>query len=244
MLDRVMRLAEPVLAAATPATASAAFHKGARALGASYLQTRLYRRPARALTSISHWQAGGFVLREARSGWVGSPGFDYVCFTCNPLLDAIRSGRTRYRFSDFAPRRDRRFGVYWEALSEAAIGEAICATAYGPGRATASLHLGFDGAEIDRETAEIVSLAGGMLVEKLLTLSAPPAEPEETAALTPRERDVLSYVAEGKTDWEIGAILGFSEATARFHADNARRKLGAVNRAHAVARFLAGSASG
>jgi DNA-binding CsgD family transcriptional regulator len=46
-------------------------------------------------------------------------------------------------------------------------------------------------------------------------------------------------VAEGKTDWEIATIMGFSQSTARFHVDNARRKLDCVNRAHAVARLLA-----
>ena len=55
--------------------------------------------------------------------------------------------------------------------------------------------------------------------------------------LTDRERDALAWVANGKSDWEISRILGVSEATARFHVDNARRKLGAANRAHAVARM-------
>ena len=36
----------------------------------------------------------------------------------------------------------------------------------------------------------------------------------------------------------VAVILGVSEATARFHVDNARRKLGAVNRAQAVARLI------
>ncbi|RWD54623.1 MAG: LuxR family transcriptional regulator, partial [Mesorhizobium sp.] len=53
-----------------------------------------------------------------------------------------------------------------------------------------------------------------------------------------RERDSLALVAEGKTDWEISVILGIAEATVRFHVDNARRKLGAVNRAQAVARLV------
>ena len=48
----------------------------------------------------------------------------------------------------------------------------------------------------------------------------------------------LPLVAEGKTDWEISVILGIAEATVRFHVDNARRKLGAVNRAQAVARLV------
>lgn len=61
-------------------------------------------------------------------------------------------------------------------------------------------------------------------------------------ALTGRERESIGLVAEGKTDWEIGTILGVSPATARFHIDNARRKLGATNRAHAVARFILSAA--
>jgi DNA-binding CsgD family transcriptional regulator len=59
--------------------------------------------------------------------------------------------------------------------------------------------------------------------------------------LTARERDALAWVAEGKSDWEIATILGLSETTVRFHVDNARKKLGAVNRAQAVARMLSPS---
>ena len=50
-----------------------------------------------------------FVARFAPDDWAGSPAFDYVCFECNPLLGAIRESRTRYRFSDFAPRDKREF---------------------------------------------------------------------------------------------------------------------------------------
>ncbi|WP_337187604.1 helix-turn-helix transcriptional regulator [Phenylobacterium sp.] len=62
---------------------------------------------------------------------------------------------------------------------------------------------------------------------------------DDDPRLTSRERDALTWVAEGKSDWEIGVILGLSETTVRFHVDNARRKLGAVNRVHAVAKLLA-----
>jgi hypothetical protein len=58
----------------------------------------------------------------------GSPVFDYVCFENNPLLEAIGGGLTRYRFSDFVPREQAGYGSYGEALSEAGIGEAVCAT--------------------------------------------------------------------------------------------------------------------
>ena len=61
---------------------------------------------------------------------------------------------------------------------------------------------------------------------------------EARFGLTARERDALRWVAAGKSDWEIAVILGVSQTTVRFHVDNARRKLGAVNRAQAVAMLL------
>ena len=233
-----MTLAEAAFAATTAEAASAAFFTASQRMGATYQQTRVYRRPDRPLTSESHWAAGGVVARFAPDNWPGSTAFDYVCFECNPLLDAIRHGRTRYRFSDFAPRQTRGFGDYWDALGEARIGEALCATSYGPGRSIASLHLGFETRDLPAENVEALQLGGLMLTERLMMLAEPPAN-DEAVALTPRERDALSWVAQGKSDWEISVILGVSETTARWHVDNGRKKLGAVNRAQAVARMAA-----
>ena len=53
--------------------------------------------------------------------------------------------------------------------------------------------------------------------------------------LTPREIECLRWAADGKSEWEISAILHVSEHTADKHLANAHRKLGAANRAHAVA---------
>ena len=237
LLQRVLSLTEPVLAAKTGADASKAFFDAVAPLGASYLQTRAYRRPRAALTSATHWQAGGFVARFARDGWVNSAAFNYVCFTCNPLLGAIRESRTRYRFSDFAPHGDARYAEYWDAMSEAGMHDALCATSYGAGRRVASLHLGFPERPFAPDEAMIFQLAGLMLTERIMEL-VEPANDDETG-LTARERDCLAFVAEGKSDWEISVILGISQSTAKFHVDNARRKLGATNRAHAVARFVA-----
>ena len=54
-------------------------------------------------------------------------------------------------------------------------------------------------------------------------------------ALTPRENEVLQWLKEGKTSWEISAILNISERCATFHVQNLKLKLGAVNRTQAVA---------
>jgi LuxR family quorum-sensing transcriptional regulator LasR len=56
--------------------------------------------------------------------------------------------------------------------------------------------------------------------------------------LTARETECLKWAAEGKTAWEISRIIGISERTAIFHLSNAVQKLGATNRAQAVARAV------
>lgn len=63
-------------------------------------------------------------------------------------------------------------------------------------------------------------------------------------ALTPREREVLTWIAQGKTAWEVGEILHIAKRTVDEHVQTAARKLGARNRTHAVALALrAGSVS-
>lgn len=53
-------------------------------------------------------------------------------------------------------------------------------------------------------------------------------------SLTERESEVLHYAAAGKTNWEIGKILGISEQVAKEHMGNISRKMGSANRAHSV----------
>jgi len=61
---------------------------------------------------------------------------------------------------------------------------------------------------------------------------------KELGALSPRETECLSWAAAGKTDNEIGAILTISPRTARFHIENAKKKLGVSTRIQAVAEAL------
>lgn len=53
--------------------------------------------------------------------------------------------------------------------------------------------------------------------------------------LTAREVEVLTWVARGKSAWEIGEILDIAKRTVDEHVQTAVRKLGAVNRTHAAA---------
>ncbi len=55
------------------------------------------------------------------------------------------------------------------------------------------------------------------------------------AELTVREREVLFWVIEGKTNYEIAVILGIKQDTVKEYLSNVLKKLDAVNRTHAAA---------
>jgi LuxR family quorum sensing-dependent transcriptional regulator len=58
---------------------------------------------------------------------------------------------------------------------------------------------------------------------------------ETPVRLTPREYEVLSWAAAGKTAWEISEILNISRRTVEFHMGNIMDKLDAVNSQQAIA---------
>lgn len=53
--------------------------------------------------------------------------------------------------------------------------------------------------------------------------------------LTARERQVVSWVRKGKTNWEIGKILGIAERTVRFHLENIFHKMKVSSRMQVAA---------
>jgi DNA-binding CsgD family transcriptional regulator len=57
-------------------------------------------------------------------------------------------------------------------------------------------------------------------------------------SLTARELDVLRLLARGNTNQAIATALVIREGTVKYHVKNILRKLGATNRADAVARFV------
>ena len=58
--------------------------------------------------------------------------------------------------------------------------------------------------------------------------------PDATPHVTPREAQVLAWIAAGKSDWEIGRILDISAKTVNFHVERAKRKFGVATRIQAV----------
>ena len=56
--------------------------------------------------------------------------------------------------------------------------------------------------------------------------------------LTPRQRDCVALAAQGKSDWEIGLLLGISDSTVHKHIEDAKRRFGVSTRIQLVVRSL------
>src|ERR1043166_2338253 len=64
------------------------------------------------------------------------------------------------------------------------------------------------------------------------------AKPLEALGLTPREAEVLLWIAQGKSNCDIGTILGCAENTVKVHTARIFEKLGFENRNAATTRAL------
>lgn len=76
----------------------------------------------------------------------------------------------------------------------------------------------------------------GKLVAAFQAASAPPAEapPQPGETLSPREREILRFVARGASNKEIARDLGIAETTVKIHVQHLLRKLGLGSRVQAA----------
>lgn len=89
---------------------------------------------------------------------------------------------------------------------------------------------------LTKKEAGVIYLASVMAQSQAVELSKTSRNAQHE--LTAREKDVLTWMAHGKSLWEAATILGISEATVKNHLAAIRTKLGATNTTHAVARGL------
>jgi DNA-binding CsgD family transcriptional regulator len=94
-----------------------------------------------------------------------------------------------------------------------------------------------DASELQRIVADL-QLFAVHAQDAAQRLMLPLAQQPERPSLTPRELEALRWTMDGKTAWEVGAILGISERTAVLHVTNAMHKLGCVNKHQAVLKAL------
>jgi DNA-binding CsgD family transcriptional regulator len=155
--------------------------------------------------------------------------------------------------SDFMPQREfRRTTMFNEYYRHVGVRHQIFFSFDG-GRGTRRIiainrkHRGFS--ERDRAVLNLLSPHFGQAYENAVRVqrlhpAVSEPQPATTTAgstlpeLTPRENEVLDWIARGKSNPEIATILGLSVRTIYKHVENIFAKLGLESRAQAMVRVL------
>jgi LuxR family quorum sensing-dependent transcriptional regulator len=91
--------------------------------------------------------------------------------------------------------------------------------------------------EMGPDTQGVLTLVANYAIARAIMIKQE-ASANKPIMLSAREREALQWAAEGKADWEIGAVMKISEHGADKHMRTARVKLGAINRTQAVAEAI------
>ncbi|SEJ81217.1 regulatory protein, luxR family [Sphingobium sp. AP50] len=92
--------------------------------------------------------------------------------------------------------------------------------------------------EITQEQALAARLLGSIAFDRARELHGDKVQPDPPIALSPRQIDCLQLVAQGKSDWEIGQILGLSKDTVHEYIEGARKRYGVRRRTQMVLRAV------
>ncbi|MEM6587551.1 MAG: LuxR family transcriptional regulator [Pseudomonadota bacterium] len=134
---------------------------------------------------------------------------------------------------DITPERRK----YLDAMKDAHLGDGLAFFVFGPAMQNAYVGLGFGVDRIELEQAEIIKLQciaqAGHLRVCALTEKHPSFQ-----ALTGREREILEWVAQGKSNSVIADIVGISSHTVDAHMRNIYRKLRVNDRTSAAVRGI------
>lgn len=166
----------------------------------------------------------------------------------HPMFPLILAGETRpMRLSDFVTNRQlARTSMYNDLWKPVDVRYQVVMPLAAPDVSAALIVLRGDRDFSDEEIgvaqlfARQVNLAWETSrILEAVQLQTPAATADHDAfarwRLSPREGEVLTWVAEGKRNSEIAIILGMSPRTVEVHLTSIYRKLGVENRASAVA---------
>lgn len=155
----------------------------------------------------------------------------------NYLLREVRQRTAPFPWSAMTliNERERRLS---RIVADLGFPDGLAVPCHGAGGYLGVVSLAFAGLpELSPDERGAIELASLVMHAQMLKLK--PRALAAAPALTPRERDCIAFIAEGKTDWEISEVLAISRTTVITHVQNAKTKLGAATRSQAVAKCIA-----
>jgi len=169
-----------------------------------------------------HGRMTGEIRRAVRCHWASDP------------LAVPHDGARKY--SDFLSRRQlHRTVMYQDANRPLGIEHMMCLWLDPAGADMARLEFDREHRDFDERDRAVLDVLKPHLVQfRLNALRRRRRVESRDDRLTPREREILDLVAEGRQNAEVASILWISAATVRKHLENAYEKLGVHTRTGAV----------
>ena len=157
-------------------------------------------------------------------------------YRVSPSLRLVRRTNKPFVWADapYDAEREPRIAEYFQHMADFGMDKALVIPVPRVSGRTGVVRLGGPAPEFNAHTIPRLQLNALLAFEHIRRFQAPPYE-QSRSALTEREREVLSWVASGKTAWKIGEILHIAKRTVDVHVRAVCRKLDAGSRTHAVA---------
>lgn len=138
-----------------------------------------------------------------------------------------------WKDAPFDPEREPRAAEVVRRATDFGLSHGYLVPIHGPAGCDGDVWMGGYKLDLEENCKPMLHLVALSVFDRVRGLHA-----EETSAdampLTSREREVLTWAAQGKSAWETGEILNISKRTIDEHLQTACRKLNAVNKTQAV----------
>jgi LuxR family quorum sensing-dependent transcriptional regulator len=156
---------------------------------------------------------------------------DHICTHARAALEPFR-----YSDAPYNQAQARGHQRFMQALRSHGMAKGAIVPVGRSANVPACVWLAGEDPELHDDAMRAIQLTGLFAASKACALSL--SLHENSPLLTAREREVLTWAAQGKSSWEIGQILNIAKRTVDEHGQIAARKLGAANRTQAVALAL------
>jgi DNA-binding CsgD family transcriptional regulator len=169
--------------------------------------------------------------------------FDHY-FHQHPLVreHGRKPGAVTRRIADLLPEREfRRTPLYNDYYRSIGLDQVMAVPIHVDRRLLVSFVFNRGGrgfSERERDCLELIRPHLGSLYRLSAVAGRPDCAPRAAWRLTMREQEVLRWLSAGKTDKDIGAILGISRRTVHKHLQRIYDKLGVETRTAAVVRLM------
>lgn len=160
-----------------------------------------------------------------------SPTFRTAQYACKPTSLAEIFDRNKL---------SRRGMKIYERARKNGLGQGYCFPLKGRSCRPTLMYIAGDFTTVDDDALMMMELVILAFYRRACALvdACKPQDMPNGSDLSDRERETLSWVAQGKTDWEIAQLLGISERTVHYHIENAKKKMGVPTRLQAVVQAV------